>query len=212
MVRNYKRKTNRCNLDETKMKLAIKDVISKKYNTSQAADFYDLKRTTLRDRIKKMKKSKLEALDDSGQSSEGEYMYSSKYTSNQVFTKHQEKEICQYFKACSNLQHGFTNTMARKFVFEYATINAIAMPLSWVDNQKAGIDWIQAFMKRNQDLSLRKPENTSLYRLTAFKKTAVMEFFDNMQHLLKNNSFAPCDIYNLDETGITTVLQSPKVI
>lgn len=53
MVRNYKRKTNRCNLDETKMKLAIKDVISKKYNTSQAADFYDLKRTNLRDRIKK---------------------------------------------------------------------------------------------------------------------------------------------------------------
>ncbi|XP_039969680.1 uncharacterized protein LOC120781524 isoform X2 [Bactrocera tryoni] len=110
------------------------------------------------------------------------------------------------------LVHGFTCTMARKFVFEYATINDIAMPLSWVDNEKAGIDWIQAFMKSNQDLSLRKPQNTSLYRLTVFKKSAVMEFFDNMQHLLKNNSLSPCDIYNLDETGITTVLQSPKVI
>lgn len=149
MVRTYKPTTNRRNLDESKIKLAIRDVVSGKYNITGAAVEHGLKRTTLRDRIKKIHKSKLNAMDDSGQSSEDEQQYTSKYTSNQVFTKNQERDICEYFKRCSNLQHGFSYTMARRFVFEYATINNIKMPPTWVENEIAGIDWVQGFMKRN---------------------------------------------------------------
>lgn len=40
-------------------------------------------------------------------------------------------------------------------------------------NKRAGKDWAAGFRNRNQELSLRKPENTSAARSFAFNKTAV---------------------------------------
>ena len=42
-----------------------------------------------------------------------------------------------------------------------------------------GTDWFEDF-KEKHHLSCRKPEATSLGRATAFNKTTVEEFFDNL--------------------------------
>ncbi|KAF2890026.1 hypothetical protein ILUMI_16147 [Ignelater luminosus] len=57
----------------------------------------------------------------------------------------------------------------------------------------AGKDWAAGFRKRNQELSLRKPENMSAARCFAFNKTAVTEFFENYER-------------------VNTVLPTPKVL
>ena len=67
-------------------------------------------------------------------------------------------------------------------------------------------------MRRHPDLSLRKPENTSIFRSMSFNKDRVMEFFDNYKTVLKKYNFTASKIYNLDETGISTVLRSVKVV
>lgn len=97
---------------------------------------HGFKRTTLRNRIQKIKNSELK------DGYENNQQYSSKHTSKQVFTKIQERKICKYFKKSSNLHHGFTYSMARKFGYEYATINNINIPTTWLDNETAGEDWI----------------------------------------------------------------------
>lgn len=86
------------------------------------------------------------------------------------------------------------------------------MPESWEERKCAGVDWMQGFMKRHLTLRLRKPDNTSLSRWTSFNPSNVNEFYDNYGEVLSNNNIHPMRIYNLDETAVTTVLQSPRVV
>lgn len=67
-------------------------------------------------------------------------------------------------------------------------------------------------MKRNLTLSTRKPEATSLSRATNFNKPVVASFFKNYASVMERFKFEPQDIYNVDETGLTTVHKPVKVI
>ena len=66
-------------------------------------------------------------------------------------------------------------------------------------------------MSRHTNLSLRKPEGTSLSRKTSFNAHNVGEFYRNVDTVYKKFKFEPQDIYNCDETGVTTVQKTTNV-
>jgi hypothetical protein len=81
-----------------------------------------------------------------------------------------------------------TYKQTRQLAYDYGRRLECKFPSSWIGNKIAGIDWLQGFMKRHKNLTLRKPENTSLLRATAFKKSIV--FFNNYKRALKSWKFA----------------------
>lgn len=100
----------------------------------------------------------------------------------------------------------------RVLVYQCAQRFNIATPASWADNERAGADWFTGFLKRHPDLTIRTPEATSIGRASAFNKVDVDRFFEKLGTVMDRHVFEAKDIWNLDETGITTVQKPRKVL
>lgn len=112
----------------------------------------------------------------------------------------------------SDIYYGLTPKEVRQFAFQYATALKIKIPESWKTNKLAGEDWLSGYLKRNVELSIRKPEATSLARASNFNRTNVNRFFENLKTVLDRLKLESGDIWNMDETGITTVQKPDRVI
>lgn len=77
------------------------------------------------------------------------YQYSSKYTSQQVFSAMEEELLVNYLLKSSRIHYGLTYVQSRKLAFDYAIRIQRKHPVSWDDNQLAGLDWMKGFMKRH---------------------------------------------------------------
>ncbi|BFZ21310.1 hypothetical protein BsWGS_24349 [Bradybaena similaris] len=108
--------------------------------------------------------------------------------------------------------HGLTPKNVRTLAFEMATLNRLKCPQTWSENSMAGREWLYGFLKRHQQLSIRQPEATSLARATAFNRHNVATFFNLLQVSYTTLNVSGAQIYNLDETGVTTVQNVPRVI
>ena len=65
---------------------------------------------------------------------------------------------------------------------------------------------------RHPDLSLRKPEVTSLSRATGFNKVQVELFYSKLKEILLQNNILPARIFNMDETVILSVQKPGKIL
>ncbi|XP_065668064.1 uncharacterized protein LOC136088301 [Hydra vulgaris] len=113
--------------------------------------------------------------------------------SRQVFNLEQEKAIASCISTASDIYFGLSPYEARKLAFECAIKYNLNFPKSWLKLSMAGPDWMRGILNRHSGLSIRTPEATSLERAT------------------NRNHFSASNIYNVDETGITTVQKPNKV-
>lgn len=152
------------------------------------------------------------AMDSGNESDDDDEGRSSKYGVKQVFSNKEELLFGDYIRKCSILHYGLTYAQIRKLAFDLAVSLKKTVPPNWIRDETAGLDWIRSFLKRQKDLSLRKPESTSLARASGFNKTAVDEFFDNYRNLMEKYSFPASKIFNLDESGVTKVMKPMKIV
>jgi hypothetical protein len=127
-----------------------------------------------------------------------------------VFTPKQESELVSHIKNTEQRLLDFTTNEIRSLVFEICKANGCSNPFKG-NSEIAGVDWLPGFLKRHPDISLRKPEATSVAQAVGFNKVAVSTFF----LLAKVNDeyhLTPDKIYNVDETGITVNLKDQSKI
>lgn len=129
-----------------------------------------------------------------------------------MFTDQQENHLEEYLKTASDIYFGLSVREVRKFAYDYATALRIKYPESWNERKMAGEDWFTYYMKRHRALSVRTPEATSLARASSFNRENVSMFFDNLQTVLNRLKLEAAQIWNMDETGITTVQKPNRIV
>lgn len=198
----YKRTTNRQSWSEESMALAIEAMLNGTMGSKKASCSYNVPQTTLEDRVKKARQSNLPP-QVAAKKGMGRF--------KPVFTDAQEKEIVNHVVALEERLFGVTMTELREIAFQLAEKNNISHNFNKLEKM-AGKEWLYSFLERHPQLRLRNPEKTSLARAKGFNRTAVGKFFNLLQSVYDKYNFSPCDIYNVDETGILTVPNKPSKI
>ena len=129
-----------------------------------------------------------------------------------IFTQEQEDVMETYLLRCSSSFHGLTARSFRMLVYSLAQANTLKHPAKWDEDHLAGKDWFWGFMQRHPRLSIRTPEATSINRAFSFNRYTVGLFYDNLEDVYQSLGITGRSVYNLDETGITTVHNVPRVI
>ncbi|CAH1983667.1 unnamed protein product [Acanthoscelides obtectus] len=193
MVNKYIRKSNRSSWTEETMQMAMNE--AKTTSISSASKKYGIPIGTFYRHIKKADSSK----------NLGRF--------KPVFSKELEREICDLAMERDILFYGLTKRSLQQLAYEVAKVNNIPHPFAC---EKAGKAWLDDFMKRHPQLAYRTPEPTALARCSAFNRTQVNRFYDNLWSIISHHNFLtrrPDDIYNMDETGVkTSASKPPRVI
>ncbi|KAJ4425867.1 hypothetical protein ANN_27493 [Periplaneta americana] len=122
-----------------------------------------------------------------------------------------EKELVEYCLLMESKFYGLTRNDIRRIAYQLAVRNGIRN--NFIDDM-AGRVWFDHFMNRHKhQLSIRKPEGTSLARAIGFNKESVMNFFDLLKAEYVKHCYLPDRIFNVDETGLKIVQSKlPHVI
>ncbi|CAK1581494.1 unnamed protein product [Parnassius mnemosyne] len=131
---------------------------------------------------------------------------------NRVFNQEKERELSKYLIRCADIYFGLTKKDVMKLAYELTVKYDLPRPRTWDDNKIAGEEWFRMFMRRNTELSVRAAQATSLSMATSFNRYNVNAFYDNLATVMDRYNFEPQNIYNADETGITTVQKPDRII
>ena len=207
MGQDWKRKTmNHGRTAPETMKQAVSEVIGGKSCRTVAREF-DVKRSTLQ-RYIKLQRSHIAVANDAAP----EVVYKPNYENARVLSNEDEQLLADYLLRSSQLNYGLTIRDCRQLAFQFAKANKKRYPSSWDLKEVVGVEWFRLFMKRHPHLAVRTPEGTSLSRATSFNKKNVSDFFDNLHVVLDKYKFEPQNIFNIDESGLTTVQKPGRII
>lgn len=183
------------------MESAVREVVVNQTSIREVAQCTGIPRSSLHRAVKKARNATIEL-----------YQHSPNIGNRRLFSEDQELSLVNYCKTASRMCYGLTTVQARCLAYQFAKELNLTIPEKWKNDEKAGRRWLQKFMSRHRDISLRKPESCSLSRATAFNKYTVSQFFNNLETVFSRYQFSPNNIYNCDETGLLTVTDPPKII
>ena len=195
MVRTYKRKTTRGAYGTDVLQQAL-DAITSGMSVKKASTVYNIPRPTLRrhrdGRVKCPGKVNLGAFQP-------------------VLCLQFEEELVSQIQIMEKALYGLTTNDIRHLAYELACKMKLSHNFN-KDSCMAGKDWLAGFMARHKELSLRIPQATSISRAVGFNKAKVQNFFSVYKSLLDSHSFCAQSIWNMDESGISTVQKPLKII
>jgi len=195
MPRAYKRKTNRAEYSEEDLKRAIAEVKSNQPLLRTANAYGISARTLRRHRDGKVANPGTVNLGRFKPDLNAEY-------EAQLVTKIQflEKPLC-----------GLTTNDLRRIAFNFATEMNTQHRFN-KEKKMAGHDWLNGFLSRHPELSIRKPEAINIGRAVRFNKANVQKFFEMYGNVLTSQEYTPMQVWNMDETGITNVHKPGNII
>lgn len=192
-------KKKRGKWESENLKLAIDKVMNHNMTIREASERFSVPKSTLFDKVKLLKDGKEAVLKP--------VMGRFKKTFSDEYEDLLESHIKDLVDRCMPLSK-------KEFLkLAYDLAEKLKLPHRFSNEKRmAGKHFYDDFVKRHPDISLRTAESTSLMRAVGFNQHQVEIFFANLEKLMSKYNFRPSNIFNCDETGVTTVQKHEKVM
>lgn len=122
-----------------------------------------------------------------------------------ALSKDIELQIVNCLLARAHIGYPVDKQELKTLVGDYVTANNITTPFK---NGIPGEDWYQGFMKRNNNISLKKPEHLQKARKTARNPEIIYDFYDKLKAVYETHDLGSADksdfIFNTDESGFSS--------
>jgi len=168
MPRNYKCKGERGTWPLLNLQKAVSSVLIHGKSQKKAASDFGIPRQTLRRHLEKAKNG------DGVEKVLGR---------PRILSRADEDELVSVIINMEKRLFGLTKMDIRRLAYRYCEVNNIKHNFS-PKTECAGEDWMIGFLKNHPELSLRKPEATSLARAGGFNKEKVSRFFDAYESVI----------------------------
>jgi hypothetical protein len=198
MVNKYKRKTNRQSWREEDMQNAIDSVNRNEMGWLLASKEFNVPQATLRRRARNKNK-----FVNSVSKGLGRF--------RSALDEQSESDLVRHVLDLETRLFGLSCIELRTLAFDIAEANGVEHNFSR-ETHRAGKDWFKGFIKRHPELSIRKPEATSLARAQAFNRPQVSKYFAVLDETMKTHNINPLRVYNMDESGLNTVQSTGKIV
>lgn len=162
MPRTYRRKSHRACWSSEALQAALKAIENGRY-IREVSRTFAIPRATLQDHRKNKRVSKPQL------------------GRRPVFTQQQERELSEQIINLSKFIFGITAAQIQHSAYTFSELNHLENRFN-EENKSAGRDWLEGFLRRNPQVRLRKPESTSVNRVTAFNKEEMGLFFWKPKH------------------------------
>ncbi|KAF2890810.1 hypothetical protein ILUMI_15363 [Ignelater luminosus] len=193
MLRKRDRITKKCQWSLDVLDRAIKRVNDDRISLHKAAQEFKIPYSTLQKRYRRLEQT------------------SPRLGRKPIFFPDQERILTDHLIDMTNLVYGLDSMKFRKIAYECA--EQLKIPHNFNKKSKcAGPDWLEGFLKRNTNISVRKPESTSINRIEGFNKKEVELFYKNLEELMVKNKYEAHQIFNMDETGVYTVQEPGNIL
>lgn len=121
-----------------------------------------------------------------------------------LFGEQNEKKLVVHIKTMQAKGFPLTLNDVRKIAYDFAEQLKLKHRFN-KESEKAGYDWLQMFLSRNTDITLRKSEGVSLARANAMNRLEVNNYFKLLESVFMQDNkevFTPNCIFNMDESGL----------
>lgn len=191
MVRKYIRKTNNRNWLKEDMRMALKDILDGNKSKREAARDYNIPRTSLYARVKGIQNGEL-TVEQACQKNSG----------TKLLSERQENLLIDHILLLDSRLFNVKNKDVQCLAYEIvksSTNNRFCQT-----KKMASSNWLTTFFERHPDLPADHFKIT-YSDSTSVDQNCLARFFDITDNLCKNNNILTCNIYCLDEFGITAL-------
>ena len=187
------------------MRKAWEDVHEKRKSISMAARSNGIPLSTMKDRVKLLKRKLAEGETDLekylGHMSGGKGL-------GRIFTMEEEEMLEEHLLILADGGFGLTPVEFRCLAHDWAEFNDIDV----TDGDQMSYNFQVWFLERHPALKILKPLEISYYRATAPSYNVLAKWFDAYADVIERNHIInPSYIWNIDETGMKDQPKSEKV-